>query len=45
VKLAPELERWFITSHHDDERGTAATAGWMTFPTLFGYVTTRPRSG
>jgi uncharacterized membrane protein YphA (DoxX/SURF4 family) len=39
-ELAPELERWFITSHHDDEKGAAATAGWMTFPTLFGYVTT-----
>jgi hypothetical protein len=21
LELAPELERWFITSHHDDERG------------------------
>src|SRR5829696_9552645 len=40
LELAPELERWFITSHHDDEKGAAATAGWMTFPTLFGYVTT-----
>lgn len=40
LELAPELERWFITSHHDDQKGAAATAGWMTFPTLFGYVTT-----
>ncbi len=40
LELAPELERWFITSHHDDAKGAAATAGWMTFPTLFGYVTT-----
>jgi hypothetical protein len=40
LELAPELERWFITSHHDDEKGAMATAGWMTFPTLFGYVTT-----
>jgi hypothetical protein len=40
LELAPELERWFITSHHDDEQGAMATAGWGTFPTLFGYVTT-----
>ena len=40
LELAPDLERWFITSHHDDAKGAAATAGWMTFPTLFGYVTT-----
>ncbi|HET7517773.1 MAG TPA: hypothetical protein VFN05_08790 [Actinomycetes bacterium] len=40
LELAPELERWFITSHHDDERGAMVTAGWGTFPTLFGYVTT-----
>jgi len=40
LELAPELERWFITSHHDDAKGAAATAGLMTFPTLFGYVTT-----
>jgi hypothetical protein len=40
LELAPELERWFISSHHDDAKGAAATAGWMTFPTLFGYVTT-----
>jgi hypothetical protein len=40
LELAPELERWFITSHHDDERGVMVTAGWGTFPTLFGYVTT-----
>jgi hypothetical protein len=40
LELAPELERWFITSHHDDEQGAMVTAGWGTFPTLFGYVTT-----
>jgi hypothetical protein len=40
LELAPELERWFITGHHDDERGVMVTAGWTTFPTLFGYVTT-----
>jgi hypothetical protein len=40
LELAPDLERWFITSHHDDERGAFVTAGWGTFPTLFGYVTT-----
>jgi len=40
LELAPELERWFITSYHDDERGAMVTAGWGTFPTLFGYVTT-----
>jgi hypothetical protein len=40
LELAPELERWFITSHHDDERGAMVTAGWGTFSTLFGYVTT-----
>jgi hypothetical protein len=39
-ELAPELERWFITSHHDDKQGAMATGGWGTFPTLFGYVTT-----
>jgi hypothetical protein len=27
-------------SHHDDDKGAMATAGWGTFPTLFGYVTT-----
>src|SRR5215217_4623707 len=31
LELAPELERWFITSHHDDEKGAAATAGVITF--------------
>jgi hypothetical protein len=40
LELAPELERWFITSHHDDEKGVMVTGGWSTFPTLFGYVTT-----
>ena len=40
LELAPELERWFITSHHDDQQGAMVTAGWGTFPTLFGYVTT-----
>jgi hypothetical protein len=40
LELAPDLERWFITSHHDDERGAMVTGGWGTFPTLFGYVTT-----
>jgi hypothetical protein len=36
LELAPELERWFITSHHDDEKGVMVTGGWSTFPTLFG---------
>src|SRR5215207_5655795 len=40
LELAPELERYFVTSHHDDERGILATAGWKSGPTLFGYVTT-----
>jgi hypothetical protein len=40
LELAPELERWFITSHHDDQKGAMVTGGWGTFPTLFGYVTT-----
>jgi hypothetical protein len=40
LELAPDLERWFITSHHDDEKGAMVTGGWRTFPTLFGYVTT-----
>jgi hypothetical protein len=31
LELAPELERWFITSHHDDERGAMVTAGWGTY--------------
>jgi hypothetical protein len=40
LELAPELERYFVTSHHDDERGILATAGWRSGPTLLGYVTT-----
>jgi hypothetical protein len=40
LELAPELERYFVTSHHDDERGILATAGWKSGPTLLGYVTT-----
>jgi hypothetical protein len=40
LELAPELERYFVTSHHDDERGILATAGWRSGPTLFGYITT-----
>ena len=34
LELAPELERWFITSHHDDERGAMATARWGHLPDL-----------
>jgi hypothetical protein len=40
LELAPELERYFVTSHHDDERGILATAGWKSGPTMFGYITT-----
>jgi hypothetical protein len=40
LELAPELERYFVTSHHDDERGILATAGWKSGPTLYGYITT-----
>jgi hypothetical protein len=40
LEQAPELQRWFITSHHDDEKGVMVTAGWTTSPTLFGYATT-----
>ena len=32
LELAPELERWFITSHHDDERGAMVTAGLGHLP-------------
>src|SRR5205823_3720893 len=28
LELAPDLERYFVTSHHDDEKGILVTAGW-----------------
>jgi hypothetical protein len=40
LELAPELERFFVTSHHDDEKGIMVTAGWRSPPALYGYVTT-----
>jgi hypothetical protein len=40
LELAPELERYFVTSHHDDKRGILVTAGWKSGPTLYGYITT-----
>ncbi len=40
LELAPELEPYFITGYHDDERGLMVTAGYADFPTLGGYVTT-----
>lgn len=40
LTLAPDLERYFVTSQHDDARGAMLTAGWTGFPTLLGLVTT-----
>ncbi len=40
LELAPDLEPVFVTDHHDDFKGMVATAGWGTFPTFFGLVTT-----
>jgi hypothetical protein len=40
VALAPELEPYFITGHHDDKEGLMVTTGYADFPTLYGYVTT-----
>ncbi|MDQ6793723.1 MAG: hypothetical protein M3067_02650 [Chloroflexota bacterium] len=40
LELAPELKPYFITGHHDDEKGLMVTAGYDAFPTLYGYVTT-----
>ena len=37
LELAPELERYFVTSHHDDERGILVTAGWKT-PAVVGVI-------
>ncbi len=40
LALAPELEPYFITGHHDDEKGLMVTTGYADFPTFYGYVTT-----
>jgi hypothetical protein len=40
LELAPELEPYFITGHHDDEKGLMVTTGYADFPTFYGYVTT-----
>lgn len=40
LEMAPELEPYFITGYHDDEKGLMVTAGYADFPTLGGYVTT-----
>lgn len=40
LSLAPELEPYFITGHHDDEKGLMVTTGYADFPTFYGYVTT-----
>jgi hypothetical protein len=40
LELAPDLERFFVTSQHDDEKGIMVTAGWGSPATLYGYVTT-----
>jgi hypothetical protein len=38
--IAPELEPFFVTGHHDDDRGLMVTTGYADFPTFYGYVTT-----
>lgn len=40
LEIAPHLGRYFVTGHHDDDRGVMVTAGWGTFPRLYGFVTT-----
>jgi hypothetical protein len=40
LEMAPHLERYFVTGHHDDARGIMITAGWGDSPTLHGFVTT-----
>lgn len=40
LELAPELKPYFITGHHDDEKGLMVTTGYADFPTFYGYVTT-----
>lgn len=40
LEIAPHLEPYFITGHHDDEKGLMVTGGWGDFPKLYGFVTT-----
>jgi hypothetical protein len=40
LAIAPDLEPYFITGHHDDEKGLMVTTGYADFPTFCGYVTT-----
>lgn len=40
LDMAPHLERYFVTGHHDDARGIMVTAGWDDVPRLYGFVTT-----
>ncbi len=44
-ELAPGLERWFITSHHDDERGAMITGGWGPSRPCSATSPPRPPSG
>jgi hypothetical protein len=40
LEIAPHLEPYFITGHHDDLEGIMVTGGWGDFPKLYGFVTT-----